>query len=149
VDQALELALDDITARLGSDMDAWRWGDLHRATFKNAVLSHVPGIAALADLSIASDGGENTVDDGKTTAGPVGGLYEHNHGPGYRAVYDLADLDNSRFIIATGQSGNVLSPHYSDFLERWRDVRYIRIAGPRDEVAADAIGTLTLRPTGE
>jgi penicillin amidase len=36
-------------------------------------------------------------------------------------VYDLADLDRSLFMVAPGQSGNLLSRHARDFLTRWRD----------------------------
>ncbi|MGH6792246.1 MAG: penicillin acylase family protein, partial [Methyloceanibacter sp.] len=53
--------------------------------------------------------------------------YDNIHGPGYRAVYNLADLENSRFVIATGQSGNPLSPLYGSFVERWRDGDYISL----------------------
>jgi len=47
--------------------------------------------------------------------------FRHVHGAGLRVVFDLADLSNSRFIIAGGQSGNPLSRHYDDLLEAWRD----------------------------
>ena len=47
------------------------------------------------------------------------------HGAGLRAVYDLADLDASRFVIATGQSGNPLSSHWGDFLELWQQGRMV------------------------
>ena len=36
--------------------------------------------------------------------------FEAVHGAGYRGVYDFSDLDNSRFAIPLGQSGNMLSP---------------------------------------
>jgi penicillin amidase len=62
-------------------------------------------------------------------AGEGDGVFEDVHGPGFRAVYDLADLDNSRFMIATGQSGNPLSPHYGDLAERWRDGHYVKLVG--------------------
>ena len=73
----------------------------------------------------------------------------HTDGSGYRAVYDLSDLDNSQFIIAPGQSGNFLSPHYADLLPRWRDGEYIRVAGTRDDVGNAAIGKLFLLPAGK
>jgi len=41
------------------------------------------------------------------------------HGPGLRAVYDLADPDKSIFQIALGQSAHVLSPHYDDMQKLW------------------------------
>ena len=61
------------------------------------------------------------------------------HGPGLRMILDFADLDRSRFIIAGGQSGNSLSPHYHDQVERWRDGRFLTIVGGGDDL-------LTLRP---
>ena len=146
---ALDRALDEITATLGADIHAWRWGALHQATFTHRVLTHVPVIAWLADLSIESDGGDHTVNNGKTRRDKSPDNFSHTNGSSYRAIYDLSDLDNSRFMIVTGQSGNFVSPHYRDLLRRWRDVRYIRIAGARDEVADKGIGTLLLVPPAQ
>ena len=48
------------------------------------------------------------------------------HGAGYRAIYDLADRDRSRWIAATGQSGHPLSRHYGDLSTlAWREGRYL------------------------
>jgi penicillin amidase len=143
---ALTRALDEIAAELGPEMDAWRWGELHRATFAHRVLTRVWGLAKLADLRIESDGGDHTVSRGKTQGGESEQPFAHTDGGAFRAVYDLADLGNSRFMIATGQSGNFLSRHYSDLLEPWRDGRYIKISGQRDEIAGTAIGILSLQP---
>jgi penicillin amidase len=41
-----------------------------------------------------------------------------------RSVVDLGDLDNSRMMHTTGQSGHATHRHYDDFIEPWRDVRY-------------------------
>jgi penicillin amidase len=144
--QSLDRALDEISAVLGPDMDAWQWGALHQATFKHRVLTKIPLIRWWADLSIATDGGDHTVNRGMTAREQADNPYRHDDGSGLRAVYDLAELDNSRFMIATGQSGNILSRHYSDLLEPWRDGRYIQISGHRNEIAGTAIGTLSLQP---
>ncbi len=144
---ALQRALDEITNELNPDMESWRWGDLHRATFTNRVLTQVPIVKWFADLSIESDGGDHTVNRGTTPRARPGHSFRHLDGSGFRAIYDLADLDNSRFIISTGQSGNLLSPHYADLLERWRDGKYLWITGDRANLNARAIGTLTLQPT--
>lgn len=146
---ALDRALDEITAHLGPDIETWRWGDLHRATFTHKVLTQVPVIASLADLSIESDGGDHTVNRGTTRRDKSPDQFSHTDGPGFRAVYDLSDLDNSHFMIATGQSGNFVSPHYRDLLRRWRDGEYIRVAGTRDDVGNAAIGRLFLLPAGK
>ena len=143
---ALQRALDEIATELGSDIDDWRWGDMHRATFIHRVLTHVPVVRWFADLSIESDGGDHTVNRGVTPRARPGNSFKHLDGASLRAIYDLANLDDSRFIIPTGQSGNFLSPHYSDFLDRWRDGEYIRLRGSRDEIAASGIGLLSLSP---
>ena len=143
---ALERALAELAAEHGADVRKWRWGAAHRATFAHAFLTHVPLVRRWADLSIESDGGDSTVNAGTTPQGRPGDSFGHVDGAGFRAVYDLANLADSRFIIATGQSGNPLSPHYGDFLERWRDGQYIRIAGDRDSVVRTGLGRLVLVP---
>ena len=51
-------------------------------------------------------------------------------------------------MIATGQSGNPLSPHYGDMLEDWRDGRYLRL-GPLDGKSGDRrVSRLIPRPAG-
>ena len=44
------------------------------------------------------------------------------HGAGYRAVYDLADMNKSVYLQATGQSGHFKSPFYGHFLKKWANV---------------------------
>ena len=64
------------------------------------------------------------------------------HGAGYRAVYDLADLDRSLFQMSLGQSGHRLSPHFSDLARSWADGTAFRIGHQPEGPTA----TLTLRP---
>lgn len=144
--RSLRAALDELTEALGPAMSDWRWGDRHRAVFAHPVLSHVPVIANLADLSIGSDGGDYTVNRGLTAGQGHSIPATHLDGSGYRAIYDLGDLENSRYMIATGQSGNFLSPHYGSFLTRWRDGNYIKIRGSRDALLKAGAPHLRLTP---
>lgn len=141
----LRAAIVELNAKLGSDMNTWRWDDLHRATFSHRVFTNVPILRWWADLSIGSGGGDHTVSVGTTDRIP-GASLNHVDGAGFRAVYDLSNLDNSRFIIATGESGNLLSRHYSDLMVRWRDGQYVSIARGEKEVEQDRQGTLRLVP---
>jgi penicillin amidase len=72
--------------------------------------------------------------------------YEAVHGPGMRAVYDFADLAASRFVVATGQSGNPLSAHYDDLNPLWRTGRTITLGGSRAALRQAAEGELFLVP---
>ncbi len=54
-------------------------------------------------------------------AGTRGDSFDAVHGASFRAVYDLADLEASRFMVTPGQSGNFASPLAWNFVRGWRD----------------------------
>ncbi len=148
---ALRSALAAGREQYGTDITRWRWGEVHTAPLQHRLLSRIPLLAQLVDISVETDGGNYTLNRGASYGGAVAdgdddNPFAHVHGAGYRAVYDLARPENSRFVISTGQSGNPLSPHYDDFVERWRDGEYVRIAGSRPELRAGALGVLRFAP---
>jgi penicillin amidase len=144
--EALTHALGSLQQKIGNDMSQWHWGDLHRAHFRHPIFSGIPLIGRFADLSIASDGGDATVNRGSSQISNSLDPYGHIHGAGLRVIFDLGDLDNSRYIIATGQSGNPISPHYRDLLGAWRDGQTIKLGMRRSDNTA--IDVLTLMPSG-
>jgi penicillin amidase len=140
----LSAALTDATAalaaRFGDDPAAWRWGTAHPAVFAHPLLSRLPLIGGFASFAIPSPGDDTTLDRG----GPGRPGFTSVHGASFRAVYDLAVPDRSRFMLAPGQSGNVFSPHAGNFLVRWRNGDTILLGPDPAHVAA----TLTLTPAG-
>ncbi len=136
----LETALASLHESYGSDMATWRWGRAHVAKFPNPVFSRIPVLRDWIDVAISTSGGFDTVNRGSMTIRDNEHPYEHHHGAGLRIVTDLADPSASRMIAAPGQSGNPLSPHFSDLLRRWRNFDYL-VPGK-----AEPIATLTLEP---
>jgi penicillin amidase len=134
---ALGEAVRGLAARFGDDPARWRWGDAHLAVFAHPILRGVPILGPLTTISIPSPGDDNTLDRGGINA-----AFESVHGASFRAVYDLADLNRSLFVVTPGQSGNPLSGHARDFVLRWRDGATITL-GP---VAASVTGTVRLIP---
>ena len=135
---ALADAVADLTRRFGNDPAQWRWGEAHPAIFAHPLLRPLPVLGPLATLSIPSPGDDTTIDRG----GPLYKQFQSVHGAEYRGVYDLADLDRSLFIVAPGQSGNLLSRHARDFLTRWRDGATITLGPTADTTTA----TIRLTP---
>ncbi len=129
--RALDAALDDLADRYGNRVAAWQWGAAHRATLADPILSRLPVIGGLADIGVPVDGGPFTVNRGDIRVADDGAPFASRHGAGYRALYDLADPAASRFIIATGQGGDPLSPHFGDFVTRWQDGEMIRLDDER------------------
>jgi acyl-homoserine lactone acylase PvdQ len=62
--------------------------------------------------------------------------------PLYQAIYDLADLDASLFMMYGGSSGHFRSPFYDNLVERW--VNGERLTLPSDGIAP--LATLRLQP---
>ncbi len=144
--QALEDALELLEARFGQPLDRLRWGAAHIAHFPHPILSRVPYFDSLFGYAVETDGGDDTLNRASTRAGgPPEALFADVHGPGYRAVYDLADLDRSRVTIATGQSGNPFSPHYGDLATRWRDGIYAILDG-RGTAGQDRLRLIPKKP---
>ena len=145
--ESLLTAIQVLTEQFGHDPRTWRWGDVHRATLAHPLLSRIPGLSFWFDISIETDGDDHTVNRGTTPLLRSNDMpYSHIHGPGYRAVYDLSNLNRSRFIIATGQSGNPLSLHYQDLVTLWRDGQSIEIPGDLETLKAIETHKLILEP---
>jgi penicillin amidase len=134
VRDALLSALAKLNEAYGSDPKKWRWGDAHQARFGHPIFDRIPILGTLVRDPIATDGDDSTVNRATPRVDFESVVFPDVHGAGLRAIFDLADLDRSRFIIAGGQSGNPLSAHYRDFIERWRDGHYVELRGEGTDV---------------
>lgn len=121
---ALGRALDRLQAAYGADPAQWRWGAAHPALSAHRPFGNVPALARFFDVSVPSHGDSYTVNVGQYNAGEASGPYVNRHAASLRAVYDLADLEQSRFIYQTGQSGLVFSPRYRDMSTTWAETGY-------------------------
>ena len=141
--RAFDFAAEDLAKRYG-DPGSWRWGAAHFAAGDHRPFGLVPILSRIFNVSPPTPGDSYSVDVGHITVRDDERPFANRHAPSMRAIYDLADLDRSLFIHSTGQSGNVLSPWYSSFADRWAKVEYIRIPARRD--AVKAAHTLILEP---
>jgi penicillin amidase len=131
---AFRNAIKKLAATYGTDPKMWRWGDAHQARFGHPMFDRIPILRDLVSGPVATDGDDATVNRATPRVDFESVVFPDVHGAGLRAIFDLADLDRSRFIIAGGQSGNPLSAHYHDLIERWRDGRYVELPGEGADV---------------
>ncbi|MFA5567291.1 MAG: penicillin acylase family protein [Trueperaceae bacterium] len=139
---ALDSAWAELVAAFGADTSKWSWGKAHQAVQEHAVLGSTP-LAPIANLRVPNGGDGFSVD--AAGYGLKFGNFDQTHGPGYRAVYDLAG-GGGWFIHGTGQSGNLLSRRYRDFMDRWQQGDMIPMRMTRGEAEKGAVGTLRLQP---
>jgi len=143
--ESLEATLDDLQRRYGAP-EQWQWGKAHEARSEHRPFGKVPALAKVFDIRVPSPGDNYTIDVGRYNLADEAEPYTNHHAASLRAIYDLADPENSRFIHSTGQSGNVLSPLYRNYAQRWVDVAYLPMRTRRETVEQGSIGTLTLAP---
>jgi penicillin amidase len=137
---ALDTALDELRRAYGGEMAQWQWGRAHVAYFPNAVFERVPLLRDWLRVTIPTPGGYDTVNRGPSLIRENDHPYEQRFGAGLRIITDMAAPEQSRMMIAPGQSGNPLSAHYADLLARWRAFDWLVPS------RATAAGTLTLAP---
>ncbi len=136
------------TAKFGSDINNWKWGELHSATFQNQTLGK-SGVAPIENLfnrgPYPVNGGESIVN---ATGWDIYKSFEVNWLPSMRMIVDLSNLDNSVTVHTTGESGHAYSPHYNDMIDLWRNIQYYPMWWNEDSITKNSEATLNMRPAG-
>ena len=119
ISKAFKATLDHFESKFGSDYRTKiSWGELHtlehdhpfgaiemlRPYFNVGPLNAPSGVEVLNNIGYSMDGDSE---------------YNATFGPSTRRIVDFSDIDNSRSILPTGNSGNIFSPHYKDQAEMY------------------------------
>ncbi len=144
---ALTAATADLNKRIGKTPADWRWGKIDTLQLTNATFGD-SGIAPIEWLFNRGprgvNGGANIVN--ATGWDPTSDNYEVDAVPSMRMVVDLSNLDASRWIQLTGESGHAFSAHYWDQFELWRTGKTLPMRWDEASIKAAAKHTQTLRP---
>jgi penicillin G amidase len=136
--QSLKTAMQKLSADLGNNPLEWQWRKIHRAEFSELGLGTIKVLGSLWNRSISTPGGLFTVNVGTYDFD----TFIQTDGASYREIIDLHNLDQSKFIQTLGQSDNIFSSHYDDFMRAWRDGKYVPMTSePKGDVKV-----LTLMP---
>lgn len=133
-------ALNDLAKQLGSKIEYWQWGDVHKVSFKHMFSGTSGLLDNLINIGPFNIGGDGTTifnteysfhkmfeNDGKILNELNSKSYENILGPSMRYIFDFADPEYLAFILPTGQSGNFMSDHYDDMSEMWLKGKYIKL----------------------
>lgn len=120
--QAMVAARRDLTRELGKEPVTWQWGRLHQLTLQHKILG---GDATPAPVRALFNRGPWQMPGGSAIVNANGWNaskgYEVNTAPSMRMVVDLGDLDRSRWVNQTGNSGHPYDDHYVDQADAWVD----------------------------
>ena len=102
-----------------SDTDKWTWGKLHTITYPTNFLGEagISILTSLVNVGPVEAGGSSFAIN--STDWGFGDNFEIGSYPSMRMVVDLSNLDNSRTVLPSGQSGHVMSKYYDDQVENW------------------------------
>jgi len=143
--RAFDAAALDLEKRYGAPA-GWRWGIAHFAASDHRPFGFFPVVKSLFNIAPPTPGDAHSVNVGHFFIRDEARPFANRHSGSLRALYDLADLDRSRFMQSTGQSGNVFSPWYSNLADRWAKVQYIEIPTKREAIVGARTLRLTPRP---
>lgn len=120
VQEALVRTVEELRDDFGSDLTALNWGEAHEVRFSHMILGRIPLLGKWTAIRMPTSGSNHTVNRGGVGWMSRERSWQNRHGAGLRVVLDLADLNRSGFMIATGESGNLMSERYDDLAPLWR-----------------------------
>ena len=143
---SLEEAIASLKNQLGDDVSAWKWGEVHTLTHVHPIGREEP-LDIIFNVGPFAKSGSNDVIDKEGFKYNKSGVYPVLDGPAMRMLVDFADPSHTLSIIPTGQSGNVMSPHYSDQAYMFNKGEYRTFNTNRKEL--DKSSVLILEPMGK
>jgi len=114
--KGIDEAITTLQQQFGDDVSTWRWGKVHTLTHVHPLGRKKP-FDKIFNVGPFEKGGTNEVVDKESFRYNASGVYPVATGAALRFLIDLADPTTKLTIIPTGESGNVMSPHYADQAE--------------------------------
>lgn len=142
---ALALAVDDLTEKLGRDMDGWQWG---QPDYHHAYLRHPMGNAVDADTRALLEVGPMARGGYGSTVNQTTNGDNQTSGASFRIIVDTGDWDRTVGMNTPGQSGDPDSPHYRNLFEDWANDRFHPVFYTRARIEAVTELRFELRPGG-
>ena len=140
-----EHTVELLTRICGHNAEDWTWGKIH-------TLTHAHALGAVKPLDRFFNVGPFAVHGGSEVLNNLHfkldntGYFHVDGGPALRKTTDLGDIENGVTVSPTGQSGNVMSPHYSDQARMFADGKFRKMLMNRQEIERVSMNRLTLKP---
>ncbi|MHA2252767.1 MAG: penicillin acylase family protein [Candidatus Kariarchaeaceae archaeon] len=119
--RAIEKTVEFLKKEIGSDIDSWKWGKLHKVLYEHVLGTEVP-LLDFNEGNKASDGSDNTLKASGDTPrwtedGPE---FIQSHGPSMRFIAEVEPTwSNVWGIMSPGESGVLGNSHRGDGVNDW------------------------------
>ncbi len=130
---AFHLTISQLEKQFGKELSDWTWDKALTVTHKHAFdkVAYLKGIFNVGPFQL--DGGNEVINNQIFDINEEG-VYQITAGPSTRRIIDFSDIENGLTILPTGQSGNVLSKHYSDQAEKFIRGEFVKMMLNKEEI---------------
>lgn len=135
-DDLLAAAVEDALAGAPSDLNTWKYGDQYPVEINHPLFGAIPVLRGMTGPGVHPQSG------GGYTVKQVGRRF----GPSERMTVDFSSLDQSRFNIVIGESGQPFSQYFMDQWDAWYNNKTFTMPFSEPAVKASASHTLRLDP---
>ena len=144
VEAAAQETIRLLTEICGADPDNWKWGTIHTLTHKHAFNTVKPLRNFFNVGPFEVNGGSEVINNLYYKLDTTGYFYVDG-GPALRKITDFSNIENGETVSPSGQSGNVMSQHYSDQAEMFVTGKFRKMLMNREEINTKA-SVLLLKP---
>lgn len=138
---AFKMAVTKTAEKLGSDVYEWKWRKVHYVEYPHPFgakkllrpFFNVGPFPAPGGIETVNNSGFRI--DGSSD-------YQATFGPAMRIIIDFGDVENAVSVLPTGNSGNVMSPHYKDQAAMYVEGKFRKMLMNRAEI--DSVSTLVV-----
>lgn len=110
---AYEKVVNTLTSEYGDDLSKWEWGKAHTLEHPHAMGKVKPLDRIFNVGTYAAPGGMEVINNLMFLLS-TNGHFKTKAGSAVRTVVSMDDIEHAYTILPTGQSGNLMSPHYDD-----------------------------------
>ncbi|OYW35144.1 MAG: hypothetical protein B7Z42_15485 [Brevundimonas sp. 12-68-7] len=144
----LSAALTEARAALeeayGTDPAGWTWGEVSHVDLPHLGFGQLPILGKIFSRRTPLAAGPEAMFLSAVTTDAAAQFGRDGFVSSYQGVFDLSDLDQSRFMMAGGQSGHFRSPFYDNLTSRWAAGERFPI--PTDRAVLAPVATMRLTP---
>jgi len=125
---SLDKALEELHKLRGDwSMQDWRWDSVHRTRYRHMPMSSIKPFDRIFERRVQNGGSENSINVSASEFAYAEGYLQH-FGPGFRQIMAMGTNGVEHlYMNSTGQSGNIMSPHYDDMVQPFQRMRYVRL----------------------
>lgn len=144
VEDAARETMELLTAICGKNPADWKWGKIHTLTHKHPldVVKPLRGFFNVGPYEVS--GGSEVINNLHYKLDTTG-YFAVTGGPALRKITDFKNIEAGETVSPTGQSGNVMSEHYSDQGEMFATGKFRKMLMDHDEIKSKST-RLLLQP---